>query len=95
MNPLLVGTPTMIADQLQDLFESACCDGFILCPSLSPPPIAAISVSFAERPPCLPFLRWLKRFLSTRSQLYWPARSARITFACMRHSSRALCPGHG
>jgi FMN-dependent oxidoreductase (nitrilotriacetate monooxygenase family) len=36
MNPLLVGTPEMIADRLQDLFESACCDGFILCPSLSP-----------------------------------------------------------
>jgi FMN-dependent oxidoreductase (nitrilotriacetate monooxygenase family) len=36
MNPLLVGTPTMIADQLQDLFESNCCDGFIFCPSLSP-----------------------------------------------------------
>ena len=36
MNPLLVGTPTMIADHLQDLFESDCCDGFILCPSLSP-----------------------------------------------------------
>ena len=26
----------MIADRLQDLFELACCDGFILCPSLSP-----------------------------------------------------------
>ena len=36
MNPLLVGTPTMIADRLQDLFESECCDGFILCPSLTP-----------------------------------------------------------
>ena len=36
MNPLLVGTATMIADQLQDLFESECCDGFILCPSLTP-----------------------------------------------------------
>ena len=36
MNPLLVGTPTMIADRLQDLFESDCCDGFILCPSLTP-----------------------------------------------------------
>lgn len=35
MNPLLVGTPTMVADRLQDLFESECCDGFILCPSLS------------------------------------------------------------
>jgi alkanesulfonate monooxygenase SsuD/methylene tetrahydromethanopterin reductase-like flavin-dependent oxidoreductase (luciferase family) len=36
MNPLLVGTPTMVADRLQDLFESGCCDGFILCPSLTP-----------------------------------------------------------
>jgi alkanesulfonate monooxygenase SsuD/methylene tetrahydromethanopterin reductase-like flavin-dependent oxidoreductase (luciferase family) len=36
MNPLLIGTPAMIADRLQDLFESACCDGFIFCPSLSP-----------------------------------------------------------
>jgi FMN-dependent oxidoreductase (nitrilotriacetate monooxygenase family) len=36
MNPLLVGTPTMIADTLQDLFQSDCCDGFILCPSLTP-----------------------------------------------------------
>ena len=36
MNPLLVGTPTMVADRMQDLFESACCDGFILCPSLTP-----------------------------------------------------------
>lgn len=36
MNPLLVGTPAMIADRMQDLFDSECCDGFILCPSLSP-----------------------------------------------------------
>jgi FMN-dependent oxidoreductase (nitrilotriacetate monooxygenase family) len=36
MNPLLVGSPAMVADQMQDLFESNCCDGFILCPSLSP-----------------------------------------------------------
>lgn len=36
MNPLLVGTPSMIADRLQDLFDSECCDGFILWPSLSP-----------------------------------------------------------
>jgi alkanesulfonate monooxygenase SsuD/methylene tetrahydromethanopterin reductase-like flavin-dependent oxidoreductase (luciferase family) len=36
MNPLLIGTPTMVADRLQDLFESRCCDGFILCPSLTP-----------------------------------------------------------
>lgn len=36
MNPLLVGTPEMIADRLQDLFESDCCDGFMFCPSLTP-----------------------------------------------------------
>jgi FMN-dependent oxidoreductase (nitrilotriacetate monooxygenase family) len=36
MNPLLVGTPAMVADRMQDLFETECCDGFILCPSLSP-----------------------------------------------------------
>lgn len=36
MNPLLVGTAETVADHLQDLFESACCDGFMLCPSLTP-----------------------------------------------------------
>ena len=36
MNPLLVGTAETIADRLQDLFESDCCDGFMLCPSLTP-----------------------------------------------------------
>jgi len=36
MTPQLVGTPKMIADELQDLFESECCDGFMVCPSLSP-----------------------------------------------------------
>ena len=36
MNPLLVGTPAMVADRMQDLFDTECCDGFILCPSLSP-----------------------------------------------------------
>ena len=36
MTPQLVGTPKMIADHLQDLFESECCDGFMICPSLSP-----------------------------------------------------------
>ena len=36
MTPQLVGTPEMIADKLVDLFESECCDGFMLCPSLSP-----------------------------------------------------------
>jgi alkanesulfonate monooxygenase SsuD/methylene tetrahydromethanopterin reductase-like flavin-dependent oxidoreductase (luciferase family) len=32
----LVGTSTMVADQLQDMFESHCCDGFVVCPSISP-----------------------------------------------------------
>ncbi|MGX7874562.1 LLM class flavin-dependent oxidoreductase [Mesorhizobium sp. ORM6] len=36
MTPQIVGTPSMIADRLQDLFEAECCDGFMLCPSLSP-----------------------------------------------------------
>jgi alkanesulfonate monooxygenase SsuD/methylene tetrahydromethanopterin reductase-like flavin-dependent oxidoreductase (luciferase family) len=36
MNPQLVGTPEMIADHMQDLFESGACDGFIVCPSLTP-----------------------------------------------------------
>jgi FMN-dependent oxidoreductase (nitrilotriacetate monooxygenase family) len=36
MTPQFVGTPKMIADKLLDLFESECCDGFMLCPSLSP-----------------------------------------------------------
>lgn len=36
MNPQLVGTPEMIADHMQDLFESEACDGFIVCPSLTP-----------------------------------------------------------
>ena len=36
MNPLLVGTPAMAADRMQDLFDTECCDGFIVCPSLSP-----------------------------------------------------------
>jgi FMN-dependent oxidoreductase (nitrilotriacetate monooxygenase family) len=36
MTPALVGTPTMVADHLQDMFESECCDGFVVCPSISP-----------------------------------------------------------
>lgn len=36
MTPQLIGTPTMIADYMQDYFESEACDGFIVCPSLSP-----------------------------------------------------------
>jgi len=26
----------MVADRLQDMFESRCCDGFVICPSISP-----------------------------------------------------------
>ena len=33
---LLVGTPAMIADYMQDLFESEACDGFVLTPTISP-----------------------------------------------------------
>lgn len=36
MTPQLVGTPKMIADFMQDYFEADACDGFIVCPSLSP-----------------------------------------------------------
>jgi FMN-dependent oxidoreductase (nitrilotriacetate monooxygenase family) len=36
MTPQLIGTPTMVADRLQDLFEAECCDGFMICPSVSP-----------------------------------------------------------
>jgi alkanesulfonate monooxygenase SsuD/methylene tetrahydromethanopterin reductase-like flavin-dependent oxidoreductase (luciferase family) len=36
MTPQLIGTPTMIADYLQDYFEAECCDGFMICPSMSP-----------------------------------------------------------
>jgi FMN-dependent oxidoreductase (nitrilotriacetate monooxygenase family) len=32
----LVGTPTMIADHLQDLFEAGICDGFVLAPTQFP-----------------------------------------------------------
>jgi alkanesulfonate monooxygenase SsuD/methylene tetrahydromethanopterin reductase-like flavin-dependent oxidoreductase (luciferase family) len=31
-----VGTPAMIADHMQDMFESQACDGFIVTPKLSP-----------------------------------------------------------
>jgi alkanesulfonate monooxygenase SsuD/methylene tetrahydromethanopterin reductase-like flavin-dependent oxidoreductase (luciferase family) len=34
--PRLVGTPEMVADGLQDLFETKCCDGFIITQALSP-----------------------------------------------------------
>jgi alkanesulfonate monooxygenase SsuD/methylene tetrahydromethanopterin reductase-like flavin-dependent oxidoreductase (luciferase family) len=36
LTPALVGTPSMVADRLQDMFESRCCDGFVVCPSISP-----------------------------------------------------------
>ena len=34
--PQIVGSPATVADQLQDLFESHACDGFILTPTLMP-----------------------------------------------------------
>ena len=34
--PQIVGTPASVADQLQDLFESRACDGFILTPTVFP-----------------------------------------------------------
>lgn len=33
---MLVGTPAMIADRMQDLFEAGACDGFVLTPTVSP-----------------------------------------------------------
>ena len=36
LTPQLIGTPEMIADRMQDLFESEACDGFVLVPSISP-----------------------------------------------------------
>ena len=36
MTPRLIGTATRIADHMQDMFESACCDGFMVVPALSP-----------------------------------------------------------
>jgi FMN-dependent oxidoreductase (nitrilotriacetate monooxygenase family) len=36
LNPRLVGTPAMIVDQMQDLFEADACDGFIIGTSTSP-----------------------------------------------------------
>jgi alkanesulfonate monooxygenase SsuD/methylene tetrahydromethanopterin reductase-like flavin-dependent oxidoreductase (luciferase family) len=32
----MVGTPAMIADTMQDMFESEACDGFVLTPTISP-----------------------------------------------------------
>ena len=34
--PQIVGTPADVADQLQDLFESDACDGFVLTPTVFP-----------------------------------------------------------
>jgi FMN-dependent oxidoreductase (nitrilotriacetate monooxygenase family) len=34
--PQIVGSPTTVAEQLQDLFEAQACDGFILTPTLMP-----------------------------------------------------------
>ena len=36
LTPTLIGTPEMVADRLQDMFESHCCDGFVICPSITP-----------------------------------------------------------
>jgi FMN-dependent oxidoreductase (nitrilotriacetate monooxygenase family) len=36
MSPRLIGSAEMIADNLQDLFESHCCDGFIITNALMP-----------------------------------------------------------
>jgi FMN-dependent oxidoreductase (nitrilotriacetate monooxygenase family) len=33
---LLVGTPAMVADYMQELFEAGACDGFVLTPTVSP-----------------------------------------------------------
>ncbi|MDF0541784.1 LLM class flavin-dependent oxidoreductase [Sphingobium sp. H39-3-25] len=35
-NSAVVGTPSMIADELQDLFESGYCDGFVIMPTTFP-----------------------------------------------------------
>ncbi len=35
-NKRLVGTPTMVADALQDMFESEACDGFVVMPTVFP-----------------------------------------------------------
>jgi alkanesulfonate monooxygenase SsuD/methylene tetrahydromethanopterin reductase-like flavin-dependent oxidoreductase (luciferase family) len=32
----LCGTPAMIADYMQDMFESGGCDGFVLAPTVTP-----------------------------------------------------------
>lgn len=36
LSPRFVGTPESIADEMQDRFESGCCDGFVITHALSP-----------------------------------------------------------
>jgi alkanesulfonate monooxygenase SsuD/methylene tetrahydromethanopterin reductase-like flavin-dependent oxidoreductase (luciferase family) len=36
LTPMLIGSPQTVADRLQDMFESLCCDGFVICPSITP-----------------------------------------------------------
>lgn len=36
LSPRFVGTPEQVADQMQDRFESGCCDGFVITHALSP-----------------------------------------------------------
>lgn len=36
MTPQLIGTPSQIADKMQDLFEVEACDGFVIVPSITP-----------------------------------------------------------
>ncbi|MEQ1955944.1 LLM class flavin-dependent oxidoreductase [Mesorhizobium sp. CN2-181] len=36
MSPQLIGTPMMIADHIHELFEAEACDGFVICPSITP-----------------------------------------------------------
>jgi alkanesulfonate monooxygenase SsuD/methylene tetrahydromethanopterin reductase-like flavin-dependent oxidoreductase (luciferase family) len=36
LTPALIGPAETVADQLQDMFESHCCDGFVVCPSITP-----------------------------------------------------------
>ena len=36
LTPVLIDSPRTIAGQLQDMFESHCCDGFVICPSIAP-----------------------------------------------------------
>ncbi len=36
MTPQIVGTAVMIADYMQDVFEAGGCDGFVICPAMTP-----------------------------------------------------------